>query len=480
MSINVNDLSNEEKYFFLKLSYIDLKNSPDYLSSKKSIIGILNDASKIRGISKEKIIEIHKLKEDYDKLSKINNKLNQIRIVGYENHNPIGNTTHDDKTGFVGYVFEDDKGNRGFLFRGTEDLKIISGASENIDMNDNYSSALSGTSTQIEQAIDFFNRNNAEGKINSLYGHSKGNNLAAEVFLANLDMDIYAYGVNGQPAYWYDLTDEQKAALRGDRYTFNVHQFDLVNMLGYVDYVDKVIGLKDVTRIKEDPFYPHLLSSVEFNDDGNFISFQTPNTIGRQVINLILSEIHELEQLTHLLKDPYGVIGSMGKDGFYFIIDTVKVILKFVWQKANNSAFLMKDKCIEYFSKLEMWSKEKIDRLSKWLNQVINRAEVYFNQQLDDIQGMYVPNEPYLSVNTGRLIYYSQKLAYLQRQILDIDKRLQSLYFRIGLFELGHLVKADLLTGCNYRLTQSINYLNKSAEFLENTEIRLIRQVNSL
>jgi hypothetical protein len=53
--------------------------------------------------------------------------------------------------------------------------------------------------------------------------------VKTEVFVNHLDMDTNTYSVNGQPIYWFDLMEEQKAALRGERHQSIIHEGDFVS-----------------------------------------------------------------------------------------------------------------------------------------------------------------------------------------------------------------------------------------------------------
>ncbi len=392
MSININDLTHEEKYFLLDLSYIDLDHLIDYEVRNVSIEKALENALLVRRITPKQTEQINELIDRYAALREKGTQLEQVNIIGYQNHNPVGNTTHDTKSGFVGYVLEDPNGNRGFLFRGSElglDQKPM------VDMGDNLGSAFTGTSVQLTQALKFFDDYKVEGKTNSLYGHSKGNNLQTKVFLENLDLDIYAYGVNGQPIYYYDLTNEQKAALKGDRYTFIIHELDIVNMLGYVDYIDIVVKIKDYKKLIN-PFYPHSTGSVEFDETGDFVSTKDPNVLGRQGINIAVTTVKSIEELTigrfrNFSEDPFGIkaLQNVGKNLYNLSIDTVHVILTFVYEKASSMVSYVKDKLVEYAEKLGKWTTEKIESFKGWLNKLVDDATTFFEKVKEVARNAY-------------------------------------------------------------------------------------------
>lgn len=95
-------------------------------------------------------------------------------------------------------------------------------------------------------------------------------------------------------------------------------------------------------------------------------------------------------------------------------------------------------------------------------------------------RGKSIDNEPNIYVNIPRLYYYSQRLSYIARRTSDINRRLEILYLKGELERSYYLIRTDLLMKYNYKLQQHIKYLNKTAELLENTERRLLRQATSI
>ncbi|MFB9277177.1 hypothetical protein ACFFT4_19625, partial [Cohnella cellulosilytica] len=125
MSVQRNDLTDEEKYFLLELSYVDLNSVVDYRKENMNILQVLNDAWDVRSMETEQRDKIKDLIDKYNELSQKHGGLEDIRVIGYENHNRTGDTTHDTQSGFVGYALEDASGNRGFLFRGSETDSLV-------------------------------------------------------------------------------------------------------------------------------------------------------------------------------------------------------------------------------------------------------------------------------------------------------------------------------------------------------------------
>lgn len=463
MSVQVNDLNDEEKYFLLKYSYLNLTLENFSPRSPMSLLDTLERA-KGRAESVDKL-EYSELITEYQALVKQNPSLANIRVIGYENHNPQGTVTDDDKTGFVGYALQDEHGNRGFLFRGSESDTLV-------DWTDNAESTLMGTSTQVEQAKQFFetySKDAVEGASFSLYGHSKGNNLVSEVFVDHLDKEVYAYGVNGQPIFWYDLTEEQKAALRGERYTFIVHEGDFVSSLGQVDYMDTIVKLKDMST---DFFYPHSLDSVLFDATGHFEAARKPN-FGDKLLetNLVTDTLFGI---------PFLLRSVAIKRYAYVIIDAVKLTVQYVWNSAAEAARKVADLCVELMAKLDHWTKDKLKHLATFFDDLIAKGSHLLHVIGKLFGGGGTLVEPIISVETSRLGVHVNRLTSIRRQVASINDRIEALYWRMSILDMGHLLKADYLTNSTWKIGQCVDYLNTSATRLNDTEQRIVRTINSI
>ncbi|MDQ0194714.1 DUF6792 domain-containing protein [Paenibacillus wynnii] len=489
MSINVNDLTNREKYFLLELSYIDLdvKSSNLEPNDYKTIDEALKSALKFSEGNEEAQEKITTLQNSYADIIGINGSLRDVKLVGYENANRLRVKGNEASTGFVGYALEDSSGNRGFLYRGSEREDTDNLLDGLADWTDNFDSTISGTSRQVIQANAFFEKysTDAHGKpldiTYSFYGHSKGNNLATEVFLNNLDKDVYGYSVNGQPVYWYDLTERQKNELRGDRYTFIVHEGDIVSSLGYVDYVDLVVKTKEGTH---GMFGPHSLSSVDFESSGNLYNARKPTAMDqwmqRQRDLEITVSIAAIQIVADSLAGISTILEMVGIKRYgYFVVDSIKQSLVMLEKGSKQVAIAIKDGCVAQLKKLNLWSQEQIGSISSWFDGVIIKATKWLTlvREAYGARSAFI-EEDHLSVDLMRLTHYAQRLSSLGRQVEDINDVIDSLYRRISLLDLGHLLKADYFTGHTNQLGQCMQYLNNSRELLQSTEYKLNQQAN--
>jgi hypothetical protein len=57
---------------------------------------------------------------------------------------------------------------------------------------------------------------------------------------------------------------------------------------------------------------------------------------------------------------------------------------------------------------------------------------------------------------------------------------IDSLYREADLLDLGHVLKADMLTTFHFRLNDNIQYLNRTMELLEKGEAALLRKAEAI
>lgn len=91
---------------------------------------------------------------------------------------------------------------------------------------------------------------------------------------------------------------------------------------------------------------------------------------------------------------------------------------------------------------------------------------------------IYVSSNPHIKVNTDRLRAYAYRLSLVNKRLMRIDDRLQSLYFSVGLDDLGSLIRADMLMGYSLKLKRCINYLEDAAEEFEDAEGKILRKLS--
>jgi hypothetical protein len=91
--------------------------------------------------------------------------------------------------------------------------------------------------------------------------------------------------------------------------------------------------------------------------------------------------------------------------------------------------------------------------------------------------GRYAAANPQIKVDTYKLSNYAARIQDVNRRIRNLDYRLDSLYWKVGLLDLWNLMQADLLTSYSWMLLRCSSYLLDTARDFENAETMLIRNL---
>lgn len=457
--MSLNNITENEKYILLQLSYMDIP--AEYRPSQNKSF-TLNEI--IYGIDSDALDKNSKKKYDQiiDYLDKNESSpLHGITLSGYQNLNPNGgnNSGGESNSGFVGYALTDKEGNGTALFRGSEMAGIGDLAT---DWVSNVEAGIGITIQQQREANDFYETyiKGLDGQ-QYVFGHSKGGNLAEYVLVHNLeDEKLTSYVVNGAPLYYWTLTKEQRDALK-DRNTFIVHEGDVVSSLGYAPYVDKTVV---VNTEDSDPLYAHGLESVDFTPGGDFKNASDGASLVRDIGNPIAAAI-VLAASLHPKVLAYRAAAAI-RDATLYILEAAQRGL----EKAVN---WVKDQATKFIAKVKELSQQVKDEINQFITNVATKAAIFFVKVAAKIGG-YFPVEPYLKVNVARLYYYAQRLESIKRRVNALNNQIDSLYWEVDLLDIRHVLSADILTSFSYRLNQNINYLNTAARLLDANETKLV------
>ena len=107
-------------------------------------------------------------------------------------------------------------------------------------------------------------------------------------------------------------------------------------------------------------------------------------------------------------------------------------------------------------------------RNSKWYN-----ARMDFNSRYG-VGAQYSNENPCINVDTESLRKLASRIYYVNDRLINLDERLNNLYWRVGIRGLFNLIYADILTGYSWRLTRCQNYLNNTADSFDQAENNII------
>ncbi|MBP3415504.1 MAG: DUF2974 domain-containing protein, partial [Clostridia bacterium] len=91
--------------------------------------------------------------------------------------------------------------------------------------------------------------------------------------------------------------------------------------------------------------------------------------------------------------------------------------------------------------------------------------------------GSYVASNTTIKLDSVQMRNYASRLAEINRRIMAVDRRMDSLYWRVGLLDLWNLMQADILTSYSFKLTRCQKYLQETATDFENLERILMMQL---
>jgi len=122
----------------------------------------------------------------------------------------------------------------------------------------------------------------------------------------------------------------------------------------------------------------------------------------------------------------------------------------------------------------------KIKEFGQICEALTTRVVDCINKCLDNLQSWWKENfnsgykyasaNPLIKVDTYKLMSYASRLQSVNRRIVNLDQRLNSLYWKVGFSDLWSLSQAEALTGYSWNINRCIAYLADTANDFENAE----------
>lgn len=387
--------------------------------------------------------------------------LGDLVIKDYINKNDKYHEDDKKGNGFCAIAFEDPyTGDVGMSMRGTEGLEhfneslkkgLAEFVGEQKDMLDNGATAAFGTSPQVREALDFYQKNKDKDGKNYLYGHSKGGEVVAELYVYNYEGIAGAHVVNAQPINPWKLSLGQLEALHSKKFDAVVIDGDIVSWLGTVAYPVRVV--KD--KFPDDGLFgSHAPESMEVDDFGMAKPEKNPYS-GDDHAGLYAFIAHKV--LTGVQKHliPAAVAtGVIMRVGDFLINDLPEKVRKFV----DNVK-----KTINAITTLSVKTKEF---LTDFIVELVNKVSVAF-KMASNPGYRYAVTHPLIKVDPYKLRNYADRLKHVNQKLVNIDRRLDSLYAQAGFLDLLSLLQADLLMSESTVIKRVISYLEETANDFE-------------
>lgn len=293
-NINLNNLTDKQKILLTQLSYLDITDEgfekiqqegltvrelEQYLDPNNADKPYLGNFGYNKEIEETTNIE-HTVSEDFmdyftgkdvigterELLQElIEEGLGDLRITDIISNNKGIDVAFN---GLQAMAFEDESGNKGISYRGSDfDSDFIGDW-----LASDFGEYLTNNSLQARSAQEFFEKNKDENGNNYIYGHSLGGNLTTHTYVKNHDQIREAVTINGTPINTDELSQEQIEALNDPKYNCCVVGLDPVSQLKeYSDYADNVKYIRNNGEQGDNAFYAHSIQSATYDENGNLI-----------------------------------------------------------------------------------------------------------------------------------------------------------------------------------------------------------------
>lgn len=465
--MSTNNLNDYEKDLLLSLSYLDIP--PQYVTNDEMTMEDLlkcmkdTDKNKINNNGQVEMNERYKRITEYLEKNQ-DSPLHDFKLVGYENSNCVYNSGEDNNTtgsrsGLVAYAFDNGHGDGVILYRGSESGGVGNTVA---DWGSNLSAGLGVVISQQKEALDFYDKYKNMFDETLAMGHSKGGNLTAYVYANRFYENLKAYCLNGQPINWDYLNEEQREALRGDNFTFNIIDGDFVNKIGYsLEYVDEIIKFKDGEY--ESFVSPHYEDNGSYDENYNHIIEENPYTNFKG--QAILGELLNM------------AIYSFDMNRYDFIWDLyIKII-----EAGEFEVKIVIDEIINEIKDSFTRNKEFLKLLKKYLNFL--GENLFFkssNNQNKFLGGKSGTVNETISVDTSRIAYYEDELTSIGVKIANLNQRINNLYFKVGFNGVDNILKADFMTHSKRDIDNIVKSLRAARNLLETTERKLYTKAQGI
>ncbi len=360
---------------------------------------------------------------------------------------------------------------------------VFRGTSEDYEWEDNVEGGRVSDTTQQERAADYINGLPASyGNAMTVSGHSKGGNKAQYVTITT-DRIARCVSFDGQgfsPEFLEKYED--KINSRANSITSISAKKDVVNCLllpiaGRQIYIDaeednylynhKPNILLDANgnlkpQCEQDYvvklFYDYTSSLIRYLPDDmrdevlDVTLILVMLILGKEEANIEKALISLLEKI-HLYTTDIGALSKLLLAlGLPFVLQ---------WLPIDAAVDYIKMQAEQLYKQLQAIG----EKLAEFARNFVEAVDTFLNNVKEYWQTISNPGYTYtltyteLKVDTALLLDYADRLKRVKTKILNLDKQMDQLYLKVGWRDLWSLLKADLMTGYDYRLDQCVKYL---------------------
>lgn len=204
------------------------------------------------------------------------------------------------------------------------------------------------------------------------------------------------------------------------------------------------------------------------NDDGSLNTQKVAHAL-----DLLINDYHSLTpEQQEALKSALGKIIAKGLSaGFDYIKESVEK-----WIEEKTEA--IKNKLETVWNCVSDYIKDKIEITKTFLENIYVSVVEGLKTVAEWIRTHsagynYSSSHPVFTVDTYKMRDYADRLAKVNRRLVGIDDKMDSLYLKVGWSGLKHLIAADMLTGYSWRLDRAAAYLRDTASDFDSVENEL-------
>lgn len=178
-------------------------------------------------------------------------------------------------------------------------------------------------------------------------------------------------------------------------------------------------------------------------------------------------------------KERYAFLNSLGSVFAGFATTTYDYVKIKFEQWIDEKKHQIEQKFRDAWIAASNWFIEKRNQFRNFLENAYKSVVSHLDKVVSWFRSMssggrYASTNPQIKLDTYKLRSYAQRIQAVNRRISNLDYRLDSLYWKVGLLDLWNLMQADLLTSYSWRLDRCASYLNETANDFDSVESELI------
>lgn len=244
-------------------------------------------------------------------------------------------------------------------------------------------------------------------------------------------------------------------------------------VMSFLDMKNEIIGNANAEPTDYVDFVangiPLVLHTIFCTEEGwNFMGWMVSTEDGRAfAFPLIESCINKLNEK----------IGPIGTVALLFVIALLAINLV---KLAANIIYIFKvlDFIIDTGTKISNINKKIRECLAAMKATVISEINKIIAQSRRGEHGYINSNfSPHILLDTYSLTSYAQRLNAVSTRVSNVDSRLNSLYWRVGLLDLWKLRQTNILNPYRWWLNRCAAYLTETADSFNNAETDIVKQL---